>query len=203
MKFIEASADVPNELIREVNDGEVVFLCGAGVSRGVGLPSFQALTDQVYTKLGESRENEAAERIAYDRKEYDRVLRSLEKRTLLPGTDSRVRAAVSTILAPPDGADLSRHLSLLRLSRDRAGRPRLLTTNFDTLFERAAQQDGTPIVSHSGKAIPRPGGPRDYGVLHLHGRLADDTLELDVTDLILTSADFGRLANYEGVAGGV
>jgi NAD-dependent SIR2 family protein deacetylase len=64
MKFIEASADIPNELIRAVNDSEVVFLCGAGVSRGVGLPLFQALTDTVYTKLGESRENEAAERIA-------------------------------------------------------------------------------------------------------------------------------------------
>jgi NAD-dependent SIR2 family protein deacetylase len=75
MKFIEASPDIPNELIREINDGEVVFLCGAGVSRGAGLPSFRTLTDQVYAKLGESRGNEAAERIAYDRTEYDRVLR--------------------------------------------------------------------------------------------------------------------------------
>ena len=200
MKFIEASADVPNELIREVNDGEVVFLCGAGVSRGVGLPSFRALTDQVYTKLGELRGNEAAERIAYDRTEYDRVLRSLEKRTLLPGTDSRVRAAVSEILAPPGSADLSRHLSLLRLSRDRVGRSRLLTTNFDTLFERAARRDGESIKSHAGKSIPRPGGFRDYGVLHLHGRLADDSLKLDQTDLILTSADFGDAYLRDGWA---
>jgi len=139
MKFVEASADIPNELIRTVNDGEVVFLCGAGVSKGVGLPLFQDLTDTVYTKLGESRDNEAAERIAYGRAEYDRVLGSLEKRTHLPGTDSRVQAAVSETLAPPDGAVLSRHLSLLRLSRDRDDRPRLLTTNFDTLFERQAR----------------------------------------------------------------
>jgi hypothetical protein len=200
MKFLEASADVPDELIREINDGEVVFLCGAGVSRGVGLPSFRELTDQVYTRLGESRGNEAAERIAYDRTEYDRVLRSLEKRTLLPGTDSRVRAAVSEILAPPDSADLSRHLSLLRLSRDRAGRHRLLTTNFDTLFERAAHQNGTFIVSHAGKSIPKPGGPRDYGILHLHGRLADDSLKLEATDLILTSADFGDAYLRDGWA---
>lgn len=189
MKFIEAGADIPNELIRKVNDGEVVFLCGAGVSKGAGLPSFQVLTDQVYARLGESRANEAAERIAYDRHEYDRVLRSLEKRTLLPGTPSRVRATVFKILAPPDNPDLSGHLSLLRLSRDRSGRTRLLTTNFDTLFERAAQQDGIPIVSHAGKSIPRPGGTRDHGVLHLHGRLADEIL--DEFDLILTSADFG------------
>jgi hypothetical protein len=200
MKFTETSPEIPSELIREVNDGNIVFLCGAGVSKGVGLPLFQKLTDDVYARLGETQANEAAERIAYGRTEYDRVLRSLEKRTLLPGTDSRVRAAVAEILAPPDGADLSRHLSLLQLSRDRVGRPRLLTTNFDTLFERAALQAGTTVVSHAGKSIPRPGDPRDYGILHLHGRLADDTLKLELSDLILTSADFGDAYLRDGWA---
>jgi hypothetical protein len=200
MKFIEASADIPSELIHAVNDGDVVFLCGAGVSRGAGLPSFQKLTDDVYTSLNESQGNEAAERIAYGRLEYDRVLRSLEKRTLLPGTDSRVRVAVADILAPPSGVDLSRHLSLLRLSRDRSGRPRLLTTNFDTLFERAAQQSGISCVSHAGKSIPRPGAQRDYGILHLHGRLADHFLNLEGSDLILTSADFGDAYLRDGWA---
>jgi hypothetical protein len=200
MKFIEASADIPAELIHAVNDGNVIFLCGAGVSQGVGLPLFQKLTDDVYASLGESQANEAAERIAYERREYDRVLRSLEKRTLLPGADSRVRAAVADILAPPNGADLSRHLSLIRLSRDRSGRPRLLTTNFDTLFERAAQQASLPCVSHAVKSIPRPGSPRDHGILHLHGRLADQLLNLDGSDLILTSADFGDAYLRDGWA---
>jgi hypothetical protein len=200
MRFIEAGADIPNELIHKVNDGEVVFLCGAGVSMGAGLPLFKALTDEVYRRLGESRDNEAAERIAYDRSEYDRVLRSLEKRTLLPGTESRVRAAISAILVPPATAVLSRHVSLLKLSRDRAGRPRILTTNFDTLFERAAQSEGITISSHFGKSIPRPGGPRDHGVLHLHGRIADDDLDLTDGDLILTSADFGDAYLRDGWA---
>jgi SIR2-like domain len=200
MKFTEHSPEIPSELIRDVNDGNIVFLCGAGVSRGAGLPLFQELTDDVYARLGESKANEAAERIAYGRTEYDRALRSLEKRTLLPGTDSRVRAAVAEILATPDDVDLSRHLSLLHLSRDRVGRPRLLTTNFDTLFERAAQQAGTTVKSHAGKSIPRPGDPRDHGILHLHGRLADDTLQLDLSDLILTSADFGDAYLRDGWA---
>jgi NAD-dependent SIR2 family protein deacetylase len=157
MKFIDGSPDLSDDLIRAVNDGEVVFLCGAGVSKGVGLPLFQELTDRVYKALYETLDNEPAERIAYERKEYDRVLRSLEKRTLLPGTESRVRTAISEILKIPTCADLSRHQSLLRLSRDRAGRPRIITTNFDTLFERALRLDGT-VVSHAGKSIPRPGG---------------------------------------------
>jgi hypothetical protein len=68
----------------------------------------------------------------------------------------------------------------------------LLTTNFDTLFERAAEKARMPKVpSYAGVSIPRAGGERDYGILHLHGRIADDTLGLERTDLILTSADFG------------
>lgn len=200
MKFIDASPDIPDELIREVNEGDVVFLCGAGVSRAANLPLFQELTDQVYERLGESFANEPAERIAYDRKEFDRVLRSLEKRTLLPRTASRVREAVAEILAIRAAVDLSRHASLLTLSRDRVGRPRLLTTNFDTLFERSAQRAQIDCSSHAMKSLPRPGTPDDHGILHLHGRLEDDEVGVAPSDLVLTSADFGDAYLRDGWA---
>src|SRR5262249_54511062 len=93
------------------------------------------------------------------------------------------------------------HLTLLQLSRNRDGQPILLTTNFDTLFERAAHGVGiVDLPSHAGKAIPKPGGPRDYGVLHLHGRIRDNALGLAETDLILTSADFGDAYLRDGWA---
>jgi hypothetical protein len=155
------------------------------------LPSFKTLTERVYEQLGESPNDEAAERNAIASKEYDRALRSLEKRTHRPGTQSRVRDAVADILAAPTVA-FPDHLALLQLSRDGDGRPRLLTTNFDTLFERAARSGGlADVPSHAGVSMPRAGGERDHGILHLHGRIADDTLGLERTDLILTSADFG------------
>ncbi|WP_257168747.1 SIR2 family protein [Bradyrhizobium sp. SRS-191] len=200
MKFLSSSADIPNDLIRSVSDGDVTFLCGAGVSFGVGLPTFKRLTDDVYASIGEDRGHEAAEMVAYENEEYDRVLRSLERRTLLYGTESRVRVAVSHILKPPAGADLSHHKSLIQLSRDRAGQVRLLTTNFDTLFERAAKEEGISCESHAGKAIPRPGGADDFGILHLHGRLEDADLDLKKSDLILTSADFGDAYLRDGWA---
>jgi hypothetical protein len=200
MKFLLNSADIPPDLIRAVSDGEVIFLCGAGVSFGAGLPTFKKLTDDVYTRMGETREHEAAEVIAYSKEEYDRVLRSLEKRTLLHGSDSPVRSAVAHLLKAPGCPDLTQHKSLLQLSRDRAGRVRLLTTNFDTLFERAAKQEGLVCESHAGKSIPRPGGADDYGILHLHGRLGDADLNLKRTDLILTSADFGDAYLRDGWA---
>jgi SIR2-like domain len=191
VRFVEQGSDIPDELIRAVTEGSATFLCGAGVSFRAKLPSFKSLTEQVYAWLGESSDGEPAERNAIASKEYDRALRSLEKRTHRPGTPSRVRDAVAALLAPPAVA-FPDHLALLQLSQDSDGRPRLLTTNFDTLFERAASAGGmADVPSYAGVSVPRPGGERDYGILHLHGRIADDTLNLEPTDLILTSADFG------------
>jgi SIR2-like domain len=60
------------------------------------------------------------------------------------------------------------------------------------LFEHAARNGGlADVPSHAGISIPKPGGDRDFGVLHLHGRIADEDLELTDSDLVLTSADFG------------
>jgi hypothetical protein len=93
------------------------------------------------------------------------------------------------------------HLALLQLSKDVEGRTKLLTTNFDTLFEHAAAAGGlSSVPSHAGKAIPKPGSDRDHGILHLHGRIGDDTLRLEETDFVITSADFGDAYLRDGWA---
>ena len=97
MRFLEQGADIPDALIRAITNGSATFLCGAGVSFRVNLPSFKGLTERVYARLGESSNDEAAERNAIAGKEYDRALRSLEKRTHRPGTPSRVRSAVERL----------------------------------------------------------------------------------------------------------
>jgi hypothetical protein len=178
-------------LIKAVAEGHAVFLCGAGVSMRVGMPSFQTLTDQIYANIGETPKNEAAEEEALKRHEYDRALGSLERRTRLPKAPSRVRTATTKLLTPEPGLTAPDHLNLLRLSRDAEGRVRLLTTNFDPLFECAAHADGQAVPSHAGKAIPRPGTPDDHGILHLHGRIAYGLRNVPQSELILTSADFG------------
>ncbi|MGJ0395380.1 MAG: SIR2 family protein [Methylocystis sp.] len=200
MRFLADGADIPDDLIRAVTEGSATFLCGAGVSFRASLPSFELLTHRVYERLGESWNDEPAERNAINSKEFDRALRALEKRMHWPKTASRVRDAVSDLLAAPACA-LPDHLALLQLSRDAEGRPKLLTTNFDTLFERAADAGGfSGVPSYAGKSIPRPGGERDFGILHLHGRIADNTLDLPPSDLVLTSADFGDAYLRDGWA---
>ena len=132
--------------------------------------------------------------------QYDRVLRCLERRLAASdgprnrGMRERIRSAVRQVLAPPENADLTDHLALLDLSRDAEGRNRILTTNFDTLFERAwFERHHAAIPSHAGVAMPQPKVAGCTGVLHLHGRLADPRPELHAfdTDLVLTSAEFG------------
>lgn len=200
MKFLENGADIPEELIRAVNEGTAIFLCGAGVSMRAHLPDFKTLTERIYTRLGETWTNEPAERNAIDTKQYDRALRALEKRTHFPKTASRVRNAVAELLVAPS-RPLPDHLAIVQLSRDSEGRPKLLTTNFDTLFEQAAATGGfSNVASHAGKSVPKPGGERDFGILHIHGRNADVSLGLTQSDLVLTSADFGDAYLRDGWA---
>jgi hypothetical protein len=205
MRFRPDGPDIPDDLIALQEKGETIFICGAGVSRMIGLPSFRGLVERVYAELGEDWQMHPAEReVMRDGGElahqYDRVLRSLERRLAasdLPrnrGMRERIRAAVRTALLPPEDGDLDNHLALLELSRDEEGQPRLITTNFDTLFERAWHgEHHQRIPSHANAAMPQPKVSGFAGVLHLHGRLADDRVDLALTetDLVLTSAEFG------------
>src|SRR5580698_10070134 len=104
VRFLEQSADIPDDLIRAVKDGGATFLCGAGVSFRVNLPSFKQLTEDVYARLGETPNDEPAERIAMAEKQFDRALRSLEKRTRRPGAASRMRDEVANLLTAPEVA---------------------------------------------------------------------------------------------------
>lgn len=205
MRFAENGPEIPLDLVLAQEKGQTIFVCGAGVSRSVGLPLFRGLVEGVYKSLGEDWNLHPAEREGMREGgalegQYDRVLRCLERRLVASdaprnrGMRDRIRSAVRDVLTPPDNVDLANHLALLELSRDAEGRNRILTTNFDTLFERAwFEKNRSAMASHAGVAIPQPKVAGCAGVLHLHGRLGDPRPELHAidTDLVLTSAEFG------------
>jgi len=54
MRFLEGGLDIPDELLHRRDAGQVVFFCGAGVSKqAAGLLNFAELLDNVSTALGE------------------------------------------------------------------------------------------------------------------------------------------------------
>lgn len=200
MRFDPTGPSIPSELIAAQERGDVVFVCGAGVSMTVGLPSFGELVENVYADVGDNWKGHVAEADGMETNAYDRVIRCLERRLggddgkLVQRVRERIRDAVRKGLVPPAG-DLSAHFDILRLSRDAELRNRLVTTNFDTLFERAwVAKNGAanPIKSHAGASIPGPLAAGFAGVLHLHGRIIDQDLHLEESDLVLTSAEFGE-----------
>ncbi|GIX17071.1 MAG: hypothetical protein KatS3mg119_1257 [Rhodothalassiaceae bacterium] len=196
------TAHLPAGLLDAQQEGRLVFLCGAGISMPAGLPNFEGLVARIYEEIGEPPS--AQEREAFDRGEYDRALHLLENRIV----EGRrwVRDIVRAVLDPGSTADepgssLVLHEALLTLGTGGDGRLRLVTTNFDRLFEKAAQCQGRRIEIYSGPALPRPGLDRWDGLVHLHGRLPDNEDDVPGSNsLVLTSGDFGLAYLKEGWA---
>jgi len=84
MRFLPDGPDIPSELVQLQEKGRTIFVCGAGVSRTVGLPLFRGLLEGIYARLGQDWNLHVAEREGMSKGgalfgQYDRVLRSLEK----------------------------------------------------------------------------------------------------------------------------
>ena len=189
LRFSNDGPKFPNEFIDSLLAGEVVFLCGTGVS-APQMPGFRRLVECTYETLGVERTD--SEKSAFEKDLFEEVLGSLSRRLADPYA---VVHTVSELLAVPDHPSLSQHRTIVRLSRDLDNRISVVTTNFDTLLERAAADvmpsETARDISFAGQALPAPGSPSFSGIIHIHGRLADISLGLERTPLVLMSADYG------------
>jgi hypothetical protein len=188
MQLIEKGPDIPERLLQEHEAGRVVFFCGAGISYPAGLPGFKVLVECVRDKLG--TEFSPSQQTAFKREQYDTVLGLLEG--TIVGKRERVRRAVADVLEPnltlPQA--LETHEALLLLSRTRAGRQRLITTNFDRLFEEVKKKASLSYRSYEAPLLPVPKNRWD-GVVYLHGVLTERPDATDLDRLVLSSGDFG------------
>ena len=173
--------DFPSALISALRDHRLVVFAGAGVSMGEPscLPDFKTLAEQIAQGTGESPgETEPA----------DRFLGRLK-------TDKRVQvhelAAQLLKARCPRSTEL--HRDLLRLFPS-ATRTRIVTTNFDLLFEQAAEDGAADSKLEVFNAPALPLGRKFDGIIHVHGAL--DRPET----MVLTDADFGRAYLTEGWA---
>ena len=189
MQFVANGPDIPNALLQAHEESRVVFFCGAGVSFPAGLPGFKGLVDEIYRRVGTTPS--AIEQEAYARGQFDATLDLLERR--LPGQRIAVRKALAQVLQPKwrrKGATAT-HAALLQLARSREGSVRLVTTNFDRVFERAAQRAKQRFNAYAAPMLPIPKSSRWNGLVYLHGLLPDKADDSVLHRLVLTSGDFG------------
>ena len=191
MRLVNGGPDLPLELLQALEDGKLIFFCGAGVSYRASLPGFKSLVDLVYARLHEGRR--ALEETAFQNEQYDRVLGLLEER-ILP---KFVRRAVSQILELKLDSELGTHRSVLTLATTREGVCRLVTTNFDRGFELA--DTSRKVAIDAAPRLPVAKASGWSSVVHLHGKISDE--DPDGRTLVLTSADFGAAYLTEGWAG--
>jgi hypothetical protein len=189
MQFIQHGPDIPEALLRAHEEGKVVFFCGAGISYPAGLPGFGGLVNDIYKAAGTSPDT--LESRALTRKQYDATLDLLERR--LPGQRAEVRRALFEVLKPDltlaDATDT--HAALLELARSRDGSTRLVTTNFDRVFQHVIEKSKPHVPSYAAPLLPIPKNSRWNGVVYLHGLLPEHLDQHDLNRLVLTSGDFG------------
>ena len=171
--------DFPVGLVNSMRDGNLVVFAGAGVSMGEPsrLPDFEGLALEIAQGTGIER---------FSNEPVDRYL----GRLLDEGVRVHERAASG--LSGKEIESTLLHRELLRLFAE--GRPpRVVTTNFDLLFEKASEK-----VFEGGCGVYRapalPLGRKFEGIVHVHGDVSDPE------GMVLTDKDFGEAYLTDGYA---
>lgn len=205
MRFHADGPSIPDELLVARDEGRVVFFCGAGVSLArAGLLDFFGLAEKVTSGLGVSIDDPIRKLIT--------EARDLDQRTGFSGLISAdrifgllervftvrdIETAVANALRPASDVDLSAHQIMLDLARSTDGKTRLVTTNFDLLFESC---DGS-LRSHKPPRLPDPIRNDDFeGIIHLHGHIDEEYRGASGDGFVLSSSEFGHAYLAEGWA---
>ena len=202
MQFVKNGPDVPDRLLQLHEDGRVVFFCGAGISCPAGLPRFKGLAKELFDRF--PGYPNAAQDSAMKAGQFDEAIGLLENEVV--GGEVRVRRILAQILTPaPDQSNATAtHEALLTLGTNRDGRVRLVTTNFDRLFEKVIAKTPSDVKTFQAPLSSMPKNSLD-GLVYLHGLLPEEsTSEKSTTEalynLVVSNNDFGRAYLKEGWA---
>lgn len=206
MRFLADGPSIPDELLVARDEGRAIFFCGAGVSRArAGLSDFFGLAEKVTDSLGVTAGDPIRKLIAEAREldlrigisgliSADRVFGLLEQDFLI----HEIAASVANALKPTSpNTDLSAHRIMLDLARSTDGKIRLVTTNFDLLFESC--DDSLPC--HRPPRLPDPIHHDEFeGIIHLHGHVDKEYLGAFGDGFVLSSSEFGHAYLADGWA---
>ena len=171
--------DFPKRLLNALRDDKLVVFAGAGVSKGAPacLPLFAELADMIAQGTGEALQ---------EGEPIDRFLGRLQH------AEVKVHALAAEVLSQECLEATELHRDLLRLYSD-AAQARIVTTNFDLLFEQASEAvfDDKPEVF---RAPALPLGHQFRGIIHVHGAVSRPN------EMVLTDLDFACAYLTEGWA---
>ena len=193
MRFHSDGPSIPDLLLERCEAGEVVFLCGAGVSINSGMPNFDQLVEFVIGNLKLSPTSEI--RHAFDSYAngtrpthitLDQIFQMLYKEYRREEVDALVTERLAIL---KNRKNVGReHGWIKRISRNKCGKSQIVTTNFDLLFEHGEEAGSIPV--HVPPTFPDPSFELPIeGIIYLHGRLA--TADTCGHGYILSRADFG------------
>lgn len=188
MQFVRHGPDIPERLLQTHEDGRVVFFCGAGISYPARLPGFSGLVDKLYQAL--SVTPNPVQQSAIKAGQFDTAIGLLEADVV--GGRETVRRSLAMILTPNLTAPnaTATHEALLTLGQNREGRTRLITTNFDRLFEEVRASRSLSFPDFKAPLLPVPKTRWD-GLVYLHGLLPVAPTAGDLDRLVVSSGDFG------------
>lgn len=188
MQFVRHGPDIPERLLRAHEDGRVVFFCGAGISYPARLPGFSGLVDKLYQAL--SVAPNLVQQSAIKAGQFDTAIGLLEADVV--GGRGKVRSELATILTPNLTAPnaTATHEALMTLAQNREGRTRLITTNFDRVFEEVRAAKSLSFPDFKAPLLPVPKARWD-GLVYLHGLLPVTATAGDLDRLVVSSGDFG------------
>ena len=203
MRFFADGPNIPDELLEARDRGNVVFLCGAGVSIPAGMPTFLELAKKVVDDFGAPPNSTLRYLLSFWGREdipdaarppLDQIFNLLQQEY----DESEVDCFIAKQLKAVDGICVSKHRTILRLSKGAGGNPQIVTTNFDHLFELATSD----LITHAPPTLPslESEGLLD-GLVYLHGRIDPELNPGEARQgLIVSSSDFGRAYLAEGWA---
>lgn len=206
MKFLDDLYHwLPDELMNAQRNGELLLFCGAGVSKAVGVPDFYELVDNIANNLFNLKnDNNDKNNPAYSchgekddeftnlmqKKQYDRAIFHLEnkssdfdrKRLIEYLKKELIKESIST----------QQHQIILELASSSEA-TRLVTTNFDNLFEKARKEltNSDNIKIYDAPLIPMANPKKWSGIIKIHGSL-DMNNKNHSDEIVFSSSDFGR-----------
>lgn len=171
--------DIPDEIAAALDAGQLAIFAGAGVSCGEPskLPSFGGLTEKIGMRL--------AQAIPKGRLDFDVLLGDWKRQ------GGHVHSIAKEIIgSSPKHNPIHEHLLQLFPKQEQV---RIITTNFDRHFSKAADALDLNLPVYRAPALPL--GHDFHGLVYLHGYVDDRPDRLALTD-----ADFGRAYLSEGWA---